>query len=135
MGMGLGRRYALVVATLVVVYWLVPAGLGRNVVEILVGLVAMSALMLAAHNDRAHTTAWHMFGIGGTLILAGDCVQAWYRWSGSPQPYPSLGDLGYLLGYGALSLGWCCCSAGGRSRSAESWTPPWSPWPAGSCCG
>jgi diguanylate cyclase (GGDEF)-like protein len=100
----LSRWYLLVGVLALVPFAAAPAGDWRdNVLYQAIGLSMVLAIALGVRLNRPRAwVTWCVFGLGGTLFLAGDVATAVYQWDGAEGPYPSVADLLYLIGYPLL---------------------------------
>ncbi|GAB6897195.1 putative bifunctional diguanylate cyclase/phosphodiesterase [Kineosporia succinea] len=105
MGIGLVRAYTIGIAVFVTAYWLSPPGVTRNLAQLPIALIAVSALVLAGVRDRPRRAAWLALATGAGLTFAGDLSQAVYVVRGGDIPFPSPADTAYLSGDVLLAVG------------------------------
>ena len=100
------RLYALVGAGLLVVYLLLPLGLVRDVVYLVMGLGCVTAIVVGVRRHRPEGRApWWWFAAGQLLWTAGDTTFSWLNDVEGVSPYPSLADGFYLAAYPLLTVG------------------------------
>jgi diguanylate cyclase (GGDEF)-like protein len=96
----------LVGAVLVGVFYLLPAGaLEQSTVYDIVGVGAVAAAFLGIYVRRpAGWHAWLFMGLGQLAFVTGDVIWTIYEAKGV-NPFPSVADVAYLLGYPLMAIG------------------------------
>jgi diguanylate cyclase (GGDEF)-like protein len=83
-----------------------PAGVGRDAVYVLVGLSSVVALVVGVRLHRPIRRApWYWMTAGNALWVAGDALYSWYADVLHIEPFPSLADALYLSGYPLVAVG------------------------------
>jgi diguanylate cyclase (GGDEF)-like protein len=87
------------------VYYLLPPEI-ENVAYEVFGTAAVAAVLLAIALHRPlQARLWALVAIGFGLWTSGDAISALLSPTGGNVPVPSLADVAYLAGYGALFVG------------------------------
>jgi diguanylate cyclase (GGDEF)-like protein len=98
-------RYLVVGVLCVAGHAALPPSLGRDLFGVLIGASAIAAVVVGVRANRpAVRTPWLLFAGGLAGLVGGDLVWAVLDWRGI-EPFPSPGDLVYLVGYVAFSVG------------------------------
>lgn len=93
-------------AALVVLFLVLPRGIPRDVVYLVVGLSAVTAIVIGIRrHSPAPAAPWWLFALGELSWVAGDTIYSWYEDVLHVSPFPSLADVGYLLAYPLLISG------------------------------
>jgi diguanylate cyclase (GGDEF)-like protein len=100
------RGYLALGLPLIAVYLLVPAGLPRAPVYIGLGMGSAVAIALGIRHYRpARASPWWMMSAGMFAWSFSDAVYIWYDDVLGIDPFPSIADVGYLLAYPLLGIG------------------------------
>ncbi|MBI2762413.1 MAG: GGDEF domain-containing protein [Chloroflexi bacterium] len=93
-------------AGLILVFYLLPAGsIEQSVVYDIVGLGAVATALLGLRLHRpAGTLPWVLLAAGQLAFVGGDTLWTVFTAQGQ-DPFPSVADASYLIGYPLLSLG------------------------------
>ena len=99
-------RYGLVGAVAAVAYLLLPDGLTREVLYLVVALSAVAALATGVRRRRpAVASAWWFMGAGQLCFIGGDVLWIAYEHVLHVDPYPSAADGFYLVSYPLFATG------------------------------
>ena len=90
----------------VTVFFLLPAGsTEQSTVYDIVGIGAVSAALVGIHLHRpVGWRAWFFMGVGQLAFVVGDVIWTTYEAQGV-DPFPSVADVAYLLGYPLIAIG------------------------------
>jgi diguanylate cyclase (GGDEF)-like protein/PAS domain S-box-containing protein len=70
------------------------------------GLACVAATVVGLRGNRpSRPRAWILFAIGLSLGMAGNLILTYYQLAFDTQPFPSIGDAFFLLGYVVLAAG------------------------------
>src|SRR4051794_40504941 len=88
-------------------YLLLPSsGPARTIAYPVFGIIATIAILAGVRLNRpTRPHAWHLIAAGLGLLSIGDVTYSVIALTTPEVPYPSLADVPYLVGYGALALG------------------------------
>ena len=113
------RRYLLVGLLAVGVDFLLPVGLGRDLVcSLIVASAAVAIYESARRNRPDHPSAWYVMAGGMALWAVGMGLYSWSRHANPIPRFPSLADVAFLAAY-PLFAGALLMFA--RSRGRERW--------------
>lgn len=85
---------------------LLPASLGRELLYLAIGLAAVGLMVAGIRRNRpAHPLPWVLLGCGLAAWVAGDLVWMVLESVLGLEPFPSIADGFYLLGYPLLATG------------------------------
>lgn len=91
---------------LMAIYLALPTGLGRVAVYLAVGLAGVGAVLSGVRLHRPQSrTPWLLFAAGQAAWVVGDTVFNWNQMVREVSPFPSGGDVAYLLAYPLLAVG------------------------------
>lgn len=114
------QAYLLLGAVAVAGYLLVPIGVARDVLYVLVGLSSATGILLAVRLHRPVRRApWYAMASGQLLWTAGDATYGWLDHVQHVEPFPSLADAFYLTAYACFGLAFLLLLRGrqaGRDR-------------------
>jgi diguanylate cyclase (GGDEF)-like protein len=114
----LSHAYLVLVGLVVVASEALPTPLLlRDLVYTLVGLSVVAAIVagVRTHRPRA-AAAWYVMAVGQLLWVVGDSLFAWQSDVAHTDPFPSIADGFYLLGYPTFAVG-LALLVRGRSRT------------------
>ena len=104
--MTLVRAYVLAGVTLVGLYAVVPAGLPRDGVYLVVGAGGVAAILVGVRVNRPELrTPWYLFAAGQSFWVLGDTIYSWNEDVRHVSPFPSSADVAYLIAYPLLAGG------------------------------
>lgn len=111
------RRYLLVGLALSALCVALPLGVGRDIVNSLIGFSGAAAILVGIRRNRpTHSTAWYLFAAGIATWAMADGLYGWYEHVALIAPFPSLADVFYLAAYPLFATGLIVL---GRARSTK----------------
>ncbi|GAA1883373.1 putative bifunctional diguanylate cyclase/phosphodiesterase [Lapillicoccus jejuensis] len=100
------RAYAAVGTALVGTYALLPLGLVRDVLYLVLGLGCVTGIVVGVLRHRPQgRSPWWWFAAGQLVWTAGDSTFNWLNDVLGVSPYPSVADAFYLAAYPLLAVG------------------------------
>lgn len=80
--------------------------LAQNVLYDAIGLSAVAAIVIGIHLQRPGAAgAWYLIAAGQLLFVVGDVIWGVFEFALNSEPFPSVADVLYLLGYPVLAAG------------------------------
>jgi len=106
MGMTIWRRYLLVGLGVSALCVALPLGVGRDIVNSLIGFSGAAAILVGVRRNRpTHAFAWYLFAAGIATWAFADGLYGWYEHVQLIAPFPSLADVFYLAVYPLFAAG------------------------------
>jgi diguanylate cyclase len=111
------RRYLLVGLVVSALCVALPLGVGRDIVNSLIGFSGAAAILVGIRRNRpTHASGWYLFAAGIAIWAFADGLYGWYEHVALTAPFPSLADVFYLAVYPLFATGLLVL---GRARSAK----------------
>ena len=104
--MAIWRRYLLVGLGVSALCVALPLGVGRDIVNSLIGFSGAAAILVGVRRNRpTHAFAWYLFAAGIATWAFADGLYGWYEHVQLIAPFPSLADVFYLAVYPLFAAG------------------------------
>jgi diguanylate cyclase (GGDEF)-like protein len=104
--MAIWRRYLLVGLAVSALCVALPLGVGRDIVNSLIGFSGAAAILVGVRRNRpTHASAWYLFAAGTATWAFADGLYGSYEHVQLIAPVPSLADVFYLAAYPLFATG------------------------------
>ncbi|HEY3436215.1 MAG TPA: bifunctional diguanylate cyclase/phosphodiesterase [Actinotalea sp.] len=114
------RLFLVVGALAAAVQLALPDGIPRVALYTAVSIVGVAAVVVGVRRRRpARWAGWYLLAGGFGLWALGDIIWTWYEYGAHTDPFPSVADLFYLLGYPVLAAGVYQLASGRNRRPGD----------------
>lgn len=101
-----GRAYVTAGVISICLFAVLPSGLPRDAVYLVVGLACVAAILWGVRLHRPEFRwPWYLFAAGQAAWVLGDTIYSWNQDVRHVDPFPSSADVAYLLAYPLLAAG------------------------------